>query len=215
MSTLCYLWSSTFCPITLFLVVRFEKFLHKQGCFFQMMILSTTTLCCLENWKFCPIFLFNSILFALCLQKPYILLFKCNFGSFEWQFEMYCFFVDLETFSKIKLIWVPIQYYWSIPFPALNAGFFMFSCVCQIYVCEEQIIQFCNHYHLKFVSPCEYQIEINFWGSTLETDYTPDPYLGGTFDLNLEFTLALALVPYISQLSWLWLLWWGQLWIQM
>ena len=34
MSTLCYLWNSTFCPITLFLVVRFEKFLHKQGLFF-------------------------------------------------------------------------------------------------------------------------------------------------------------------------------------
>ena len=101
-----------------------------RGCFFQMIILSTTSLCYVENWTFCPIFPFISILIALCLHKPYISLFMGNFGSLEWQFGMYCFYVDLETFSKIKLICVPIQYYWSIPFPAVNSVFFyLFMCM--------------------------------------------------------------------------------------
>ena len=30
------------CPITPFQVVRIESFIHKQGCFFQMIILCTT-----------------------------------------------------------------------------------------------------------------------------------------------------------------------------
>ena len=32
-----------FCPLTLFEVVRFEKFLHKQGLFFGMIVLSTNS----------------------------------------------------------------------------------------------------------------------------------------------------------------------------
>ena len=87
----CYLQNSTFCPITPFQMVRFENTLYKWGCFFQMVSLSTKTLCYLENWKFSPIFLFISILFAPCLQKPYILLFKCNVGSLEWLFGTYSF----------------------------------------------------------------------------------------------------------------------------
>ena len=40
--TLCYLQNWMFCPITLFQVFRFEKFLHKQGLFFyEAIILST------------------------------------------------------------------------------------------------------------------------------------------------------------------------------
>ena len=41
MLTLWYLQKSTFCPITLFQLVRFEKFLWKQWIFIQMIILST------------------------------------------------------------------------------------------------------------------------------------------------------------------------------
>ena len=36
--TPCYLQNSMLCPITLFYVVRFEKFLHKQGSFFEMIV---------------------------------------------------------------------------------------------------------------------------------------------------------------------------------
>ena len=42
MLTLWYLQNSIFCSIALFQVVRFEIFLHNQGLFFQMTILSTT-----------------------------------------------------------------------------------------------------------------------------------------------------------------------------
>ena len=99
MYTLCYLQNSTFCPTTPFQMVRFEKFLHKQGLFFlQMIILNAKNLYYLDNWTFCPIYLFILILFALCVHKPYILLLKCNFGSIEWQFGTYCFYVDLEAF---------------------------------------------------------------------------------------------------------------------
>ena len=81
------------------------------------------TLCYLWNWTFHPIFLFILILFALCLHKPYFLLFKCNFDSLKWQLGTYYFYVDLETSSKIKLICVPTHYYWSIPFSAVNSIF--------------------------------------------------------------------------------------------
>ena len=122
------------CPITPFQVIGFEIFLQKEGLFFQMTILSTTTLCYLENWTFCSIFLFISILIALYLHRPYILFFKCNFGSFEWQFGMYCFYVDFETSSKIKLICVPTQYYWSIHF-LLWTLFFLNFFTCMPDVC--------------------------------------------------------------------------------
>ena len=154
-------------PITQLHVVRFEKFLHKQGLFFITMVLSAnnpmlssemnilshysvisgqiwkipsqtgvfvlrqlfwvpTTLCYLQNWMFHPICLFISILFALCQHKPYFfLLFKCNFDSLEWQFGTYCFNVDIKTFSKIKLICVPTDYYWLIPCSAVNSIFFL------------------------------------------------------------------------------------------
>ena len=71
-------------------------------------------------------FLFIAILFGLCLHKPYIFLFKCNFDSLERQFGTYCFYVDLESSSKIKLICVPTHYYWSIPFSAVKSLFFYY-----------------------------------------------------------------------------------------
>ena len=165
-----------------------------------------TTLCYLQNGTFCPIYLFISILFALCLHKPYFLLFKCKFDKCELQFETYCFYVNLETSSNIKLIYVPAHYYWLIPFSAVNSVFFLltFSCVCQIYVADVLIIHFCNYYHLRFLSPYEYQSEGNL-GSTLDQDPTPHPYLGCTLYLNLGSNLALALIPFMSHLSSLWL----------
>ena len=120
-----------------------KKFLHKQGLFVcRWSFWVQTTLCYLENWThFVPYFCLSLILFALCLHKPYILLLKCNFGSIEWQFGTYCFYVDLEASSKIKLICVPTQYYWSIPFSRVNTIFCNFcSCVCRIYVSVELII---------------------------------------------------------------------------
>ena len=44
---------------------------------------------------------------------------------------------------------------------------FTFSCVCQIYVADVLIIHFCNYYHLRLLSPYEYQSEINFFGGQL------------------------------------------------
>ena len=82
-----------------------------------------SNLCYLQNWAFCPIFLFISILFPLCLHKPYCFLFKCNYDSLDWQFGTYCFYVDLETSSNIKLICVPNHCYWSVPFSAANSLF--------------------------------------------------------------------------------------------
>ena len=107
-------------------------------------------LCCLENWTFCPIFLFTSILIVLCLHKPYISLFKCNFGSLEWQkLNWYVFLFNIIG-QFLFLLW--------------TLFFFTFSCVCQIYVSEVLIIHFSDYYHLRFVSPYEYQIEVSFWG---------------------------------------------------
>ena len=40
-TTLCYFQTCMFCPRTLFHIVRFEKFLHKQGSIFEVIILST------------------------------------------------------------------------------------------------------------------------------------------------------------------------------
>ena len=139
-----------FCPLTLFQVVRIEKFHPKQGSFFRPLFRVPTVLCYLPNWTFHPIFLFISILFALWLHKPYsFLLFKCNFDSLEWHLGTYCFYVDLETSSKIKLICVP-SHYWSAPLSAVSSRFLSFSCVCWIYVAEVLIIFFCNYYHLRF-----------------------------------------------------------------
>ena len=124
-TTPCYLQNWIFCLITQSQVLRIEKFIHKEGSFFpdDDFEYQQPTLYYLQKWIFHPMFQFISILFALCLIKPYYLLFKCNFDSLEWQFETYCFYVDLETSSKIKLICFPTHYYWLIPFSAVNSIF--------------------------------------------------------------------------------------------
>ena len=58
------------------------------------------------------------------------------------RFGTYCSYVDLEISSKIKLICVSTNYYWLIPFCAVNSIFKTFSYVCQIYVAEVLFIQF-------------------------------------------------------------------------
>ena len=98
------------------------KFFHKQGSIcIRWTLWVSSTVCYLQNWAFCPIFLLFSILFAVCLLKPYFLLFECNFDSLDRQFGTYCFYVNLETFSDIKLICVPNHCYWSIPFSAVTS----------------------------------------------------------------------------------------------
>ena len=160
-----------------------SSFMNRGHFFFKMIVWVTPTLCYLQNLTFCPILLFISILFALCLHEPYILPFKCNFDSLEWQFGNYCFYVGLETCSKIKLMCVPTHYYWSIPFSAVNSIFKKtFSCVCQIHVAEVLIIHFLQLLPSKVFFHYEYQSEVNFCGgSTPDLDPAPDPYLHCTF----------------------------------
>ena len=42
-TTQCYLQNGTFCPIPPFQIVKFDKFLHKEGHFFKTIILSTNS----------------------------------------------------------------------------------------------------------------------------------------------------------------------------
>ena len=71
--------------------------------------------------------LFITILFTLYLHRPYILYFSSsNVNSFEWQIWNLLFYVDLEIFSKMKLICVHTQYYWWILFSAVNSISFYF-----------------------------------------------------------------------------------------
>ena len=118
---LCYLQNWAFCPISPFWAVKFEKnsFTNRGSFFFQMIVLCTNNPMFSSKLNICPIFLFILVLFALCLHKPYFLLFKCNFDSLEWQFGTYSFYIDLETSLKMKLICVPTYYYWSITFSAV------------------------------------------------------------------------------------------------
>ena len=168
--------NQTFCPMPLFQVVRFEKLIHKQGSWFW----GQRILYYLQNWTFHSIFQFISILFALCLHKPYSLLFKWNFDSLEWQFGTYCFYVDLETSSKIKFISVPIHYYyWSVLFLAVKSVFNTFSCVCQIYVAEVLIMHFCILVLSKTFTTIWVPKWDNFGGLTPDPD--PVPYLGCKF----------------------------------
>ena len=96
-----------------------------------------------------------------------------------WNLLLY---VDLETSSKIKLICVPTQYYWSIPFSAVNSIFFHFF-MCMPDTCRwgTNYTCFSNYYLLRFLSPYEYWSEVSFGGSTPDLDPAPDPYLGCNF----------------------------------
>ena len=78
--------------------------------------------------------------------------------------------------------------------------FVTFSCVCQIYVAEVLIIHFCNYYHLRFLSPYEYQSEVN-GGSTLDLDPAPDPYVGCNFLTLISGPLHPQLQTHLSHLS--------------
>ena len=118
------------------------------------------------------------------------------------------FYVDLEISSKIKLICVPTHYYWSIPFSAVN------SILCKPfhmyvrYVAEVLIVHFWNYYHLRFLSPYEYQSEVNFLLDQLWIWIQLHIHICIVpFDLNLweeERGLILAPVPFLYNLSWLW-----------
>ena len=170
MLTLCYIQNSIFCPITLFQEVSFDKIPSQTEVFLSRQFFRVpTVLCYLQNLTFHPIFLIISILFGLYLPQPYILLFKCNFDSLEWQLGTCCFYVDLETSWKIKVICVP-SHYWSAQFSAVNSRFLSFSCVCQIYVAEVLIIYCLQLLPSKILSPHEYQSEVIFRGVNFRSE---------------------------------------------
>ena len=207
-----------------------------RGCFFsRWSFLVPTTFCYLQNWMLHPIFLFILILFALCLHKPYSLLFKCNFDSLEWQLGANCYHVDLETSSRIKLICVPTHIYWSIPFSAVNSHYFYFSCVCQIYVAEVPIMHFFQllpskdfNHHMSTQSevnccwgdqlPIWIQIPIHIWVYFLTWILGPLCLLLWSYwHLTLAHcgggsTLAPAPVPSLSHISWLWRVYSRKMW---
>ena len=70
------------------------------------------------------------------VPKPYFLLFKWKFDSLESEFGTYCSYVDQETSSMIKLIFVPTHYYWSISFYAVNSIFFLNFFMCMLDICS-------------------------------------------------------------------------------
>ena len=109
----------------------------------------------------CPIFLPTSAIFFYFLSVILIVM--------KIQFETQCFYIDLEISSKIKLIYVPPHYFWSIPFSAVNSVLIStFPHVCQIYVTEVLFIHFCNYYHLKILPVYEFQNEVNFGWSQIQ-----------------------------------------------
>ena len=68
--TLCYLQYWTFCPITSFQIVRFEKFLQKiADIFSRLSFWLLSTLCYLQNWMFCPITLFQMVRIEKLIHK--------------------------------------------------------------------------------------------------------------------------------------------------
>ena len=153
-----------FCSITLFQIVRFEKFLHKQGLFFlndHFKCQQSYVIFKIEH--FIPYFCLSQY-YSLCVYISHIFTFQVQFWSPWMTIWNLLFYVDLETSWKIKLICVPAHCYWSIPFSAVNCVcffffffFWTFSHVCQKYVAEVLIIHFCNYYHQRFLSPYEYQ----------------------------------------------------------
>ena len=78
--------------------------------------------------------LFIPILFALYLHKPYIFIFQMQFWKPWLTIWSLLFYVDLETSSKMKFVWLHTHYYWSIPFSAANSIlFYFFTCMLDIY----------------------------------------------------------------------------------
>ena len=135
--------------------------------------------------------LFISILFPLHLHKSYfVYILSVILIALNNNLEL-SVYVHLGTSSKKKLICVPTHYYLSLPYSAVNWIFFNFSHVCQIYVAEVLIIHFYRNCHLRFLSPYEYQSQVNFWG----VNPSPDSYSCSTF---LGSTPSLVPVPNVS-----------------
>ena len=160
-------------------MIRFEKkILHRQGLFFpddHFEYQYPYVIFKIEH--FITYFCLSQYFIVICVHKPYFYIFKCNFDSLEWQFGTYCFYVDLEISSKIKLICVPTHYYWSIPFSAVNSVFLTSSHVCQICVTEVLIIDFLQQLPCKVFNT----IWVANWGRLLggwTLDPAEDPYLG-------------------------------------
>ena len=193
-----------FCPITLFQDVRFEKFLHKQGSFFEVKHFEYQQSYDILKIEHFISYFCLSLLFALCLYKPYFLLFKYNFDSHEWQFrttvlgKLRDFFKDEIDMCSCSVLLVNSIFCCELHFLA-------FSCICQIYVAEVLIIHFYNYYHLRFLSPYEYQSEVKFLRGQLQIWIQLHIHIWVvTFDLNLGPTPSLAPVPSVSHLRTCW-----------
>ena len=69
--------------------------------------------------------MFISILFDLHLHKPYFIYFSSVIlMALNDNLKLTISCRLKETSSKMKLLCVPTHYYWSIPFSAVNSGFF-------------------------------------------------------------------------------------------
>ena len=112
MSTLCYFWSSTFCPITLFLVVRFEKIPSQTGVVFSRWSFWVQQPCVvLKIEHFVPYSVYLNIICFMSTEAIYFIFQGFILVALNDNLECTVFMLDLETFSKIKLICVPTQYY--------------------------------------------------------------------------------------------------------
>ena len=73
----------------------------------------------------------------------------------------------MEISSKIKSYVILLTNIGWFHFLLLTPFFKTFSYECQIYVAEVLIIHFCNYYHQRLSSPCEYQSGIELGGVNL------------------------------------------------
>ena len=109
------------------------------------------------------------------------------------------FDVDLETSSKIKLIYIPTHYFCSIPFSAVNSVFVLtFSGVCQIYVAQVLIYTFLQ----LLPSVVFITIWVPKWGQFFEevNSRSGSRSIFGLqlFELNLGSTPSLTLQSHLS-----------------
>ena len=106
-------------------VVGFEIFLHKEGLFFpdDHFEYNNPVL----SWKLnilSHISVYLNIICSMSTEAIYFAIQVFILVALNDNLECTVFYVDLETSSKIKLIWVPTQYYMSIPLSCLELCFF-------------------------------------------------------------------------------------------
>ena len=112
------------------------------------------------------------------LHIPYICIFQGDFWYPWMTIWSLLFNVDLETFSKMKLICVHTHYYWSIPFSPVKSIFYNF------FTCMPHICSWSTSYTSLQVQPSKdfSTIWVTKWSkffgfSTPSPDPSLDPYL--------------------------------------